>query len=324
MKSDNTDNTNYKYNLNLIAPSGYSPIHKVEQSSKIWKMLGHSVDDNQVSYINNRAKLRFGGSDEERENDLYFTINPNIQNSNSINIAMPVRGGYGLSRIIEKANWYKIADLINNHNIYVVGHSDFTLFHLCLYKFTNTISYAGAMFTSDFSVDSLENLDKFMLDSLNKSVHKQCISYNINPHILNTAHNTNNYIIEGILWGGNLTMLCTIIGSDYMPKIDGGILFVEDINEHPYRVERLLHQLYHANILTRQSALVFGNFSDYKTTDYDNGYDLNNVIDYWQAKLSPHNVQVFTNLAFGHCKTKATLPIGQVCKIQNNQLMINY
>lgn len=315
--------TNYnKYNLNLIAPSGYSPIAKIEQSIKIWKSMGNNIDDIQVESIKHRIHLRFGGSDLQRENDLYLTkfcslnIYDNYAASNNINIAMPVRGGYGLSRIIDKADWYKIASLINNNDVKFVGHSDFTLFHLALYRFTKTISYAGPMFTSDFYVESIDNLDLFMLDSFNKAMHQEGLKYNIKPHILNK--NSRNDNIEGILWGGNLSMLCSIIGSDYMPNIKDGILFIEDINEQPYCIERLLHQLYHSHILTQQVAVIFADFSDYKTTDYDNGYSLQHVIDYWQEKLAKYNIPVFTNLAFGHCKTKATLPIGKECIIIND------
>ncbi len=305
------------YNLNLIAPSGYSPACKIEQAAKIWKSMSNLIDDLQVGKIKQRINLRFGGNELERQSDLYLDSFSNLHLKENINIAMPIRGGYGLSRIIDKVNWSKIADIINNNNIKVVGHSDFTLFHLAVYKFTKTITYAGPMFTSDFCVDNINELDSFMLDSFNKVLNLEAISYDILPHSLNKDNHS-----EGILWGGNLTMICTLVGSEYMPDISEGILFIEDINEPPYRIERSLHQLYHSGILQKQSALIFGNFSSYKTTEYDNGYSLQHVVDYWQHKLSPFNVKIFTNLAFGHCKTKATLPIGKICKIINNQLLI--
>ncbi len=111
----------------------------------------------------------------------------------------------------------------------------------------------------------------------------------------------------GTLWGGNLTMLNHLLGTPYMPDIDGGILFVEDVNEHPYRVERMLLQLLHAGILQRQRALLLGDFSAYRLSDYDNGYDFAAMLDYLRATL---RVPVLTGLPFGHIRDKLTLPVG--------------
>src|SRR3546814_10984666 len=69
---------------------------------------------------------------------------------------------------------------------------------------------------------------------------------------------------RGVLWGGNLAMVASLVGTPYMPKIKGGILFLEDVAEHPFRIERMLTQLWHAGILTRQKAIVLGRFTDYR------------------------------------------------------------
>jgi muramoyltetrapeptide carboxypeptidase len=89
--------------------------------------------------------------------------------------------------------------------------------------------------------------------------------------------------------------------------VDGGILFVEDVNEHPYRVERMLLQLLHAGILHRQQALLLGDFSAYRLSEYDNGYDFASMLDYLRATLP---VPVLTGLPFGHIRDKVTLPVG--------------
>jgi muramoyltetrapeptide carboxypeptidase len=92
-----------------------------------------------------------------------------------------------------------------------------------------------------------------------------------------------------------------------MPKISGGILFVEDVNEHPYRVERMLNQLYQAGILGKQKALILGQFTDYRLAPHDQGYDLPEVIKYVRKT---YGIPVITGLPFGHTPMKVTLPVG--------------
>jgi muramoyltetrapeptide carboxypeptidase len=92
-----------------------------------------------------------------------------------------------------------------------------------------------------------------------------------------------------------------------MPQIEGGILFLEDINEHPYRVERMLLQLLHAGVLARQQAVLLGDFSNYRLSDYDNGYDFDTMLAYLRQRLP---APVLTGLPFGHIRDKATLAVG--------------
>jgi muramoyltetrapeptide carboxypeptidase len=297
---------NISLNLSIIAPSGYSPEIKVQQSIINCQKIGINIINQDRVY---QKFERFGGNDEQRQNDICFSNINNINNiNNNINVIMPVRGGYGFSRLLDQVNWSNASDNIINKNLKVVGHSDFTLFHAALYAHSKIISYAGPMFTSDFSGDKNSEINKFMLDNFYKSMQGFDLSYDvqkINKINKNCASN-----IEGILWGGNLSMICSIIGTKYMPNINDGILFIEDINEHPYRVERMLHSLYHAGILQKQQALIFGDFSDFKLSQYDNGYTFESMLNYWINKLDKYNIAIFNNLKFGHCAEKACLPFG--------------
>jgi len=112
---------------------------------------------------------------------------------------------------------------------------------------------------------------------------------------------------EGQLWGGNLAMLVSLIGTPWLPQITDGILVLEDINEHPFRVERMLLQLYHAGILDRQSAIVLGSFSGSAPNDYDAGYSLETMIDFIRSRL---DIPVIAGLDFGHEQQTVTLPLG--------------
>ena len=113
--------------------------------------------------------------------------------------------------------------------------------------------------------------------------------------------------VRGTLWGGNLAMVNHLLGTPYWPRIEGGILFLEDIGEHPYRVERMLLQLHYAGVLARQQAVVLGDFSGYRLAPHDNGYDFEAMLSYLRALLP---VPVLTGLPFGHIRTHCTLPFG--------------
>jgi len=109
------------------------------------------------------------------------------------------------------------------------------------------------------------------------------------------------------LWGGNLSVLVSLLGTPYFPEIKGGIIFLEDIGEHPYRIERMLSQLLHAGVLAQQKAVLLGQFSDYKLVAHDRGYKLQSVINWLRQQLK---VPVLTNLPFGHVPRKVLLPVG--------------
>jgi muramoyltetrapeptide carboxypeptidase len=115
------------------------------------------------------------------------------------------------------------------------------------------------------------------------------------------------HIKNATLWGGNLAVLCSLVGTPYLPEVKGGVLFLEDIAEHPYRVERMLTQLLHAGILAKQKAVVLGQFTGYQLTPHDKGFKLASVVDWLQSQIK---APVLTNLPFGHVPTKVLLPVG--------------
>ena len=109
------------------------------------------------------------------------------------------------------------------------------------------------------------------------------------------------------MWGGNLSVLTALLGSPYFPNIKGGILFLEDVGEHPYRIERMLTQLLQARILARQKTIILGQFTEYKLTAHDRGYKFQSVVNWLRQQIK---VPVLTNLPYGHVATKVLLPVG--------------
>ena len=112
---------------------------------------------------------------------------------------------------------------------------------------------------------------------------------------------------DAMLWGGNLTVLCSVLGTPFFPKVKGGVLFLEDVGEHPYRIERMLSQLLHAGVLAQQKAIVLGAFTDYQLTPHDRGFNLKSVVQFLRSQLK---VPVLTDLPFGHVTTRVCLPVG--------------
>jgi muramoyltetrapeptide carboxypeptidase len=102
-------------------------------------------------------------------------------------------------------------------------------------------------------------------------------------------------------------MIVSLLGTPYFPRIKGGILFVEDVNEHPYRVERMLLQLRQAGVLDAQRAVLVGQISEWKRSPLDRGYGMKSMLASVRAAT---RVPVLSGLPFGHVPTKVTLPVG--------------
>ncbi len=235
------------------------------------------------------AFQRFGGTDAGRLAQLKAAAaNPEVQ------VVMALRGQYGLTRLLPKIDFAAMAE---SGKIFV-GYSDMTAFHMALMAKTGAISYAGPMFAGDFT--AAEPVD-FTLDDF-----WRCLA---GPtHVIDQLADGNPSVnLTGTIWGGNLAMLVSLLGTEFFPLIEDGILFIEDINEHPYRIERMLLQLMQAGVLARQKALVIGDISGYRLSEADHGYDGAAMIDYLRATLP---LPVLTGLQFGHVPKRVTIPFG--------------
>ncbi|GGX05011.1 muramoyltetrapeptide carboxypeptidase [Pigmentiphaga litoralis] len=232
---------------------------------------------------------RFAGTDAQRLAALQRAA---TQKSRFV---MATRGGYGMSRLLDRIDWKAMAD----SGKLFIGHSDFTAFQLALLAKTGAVSYAGPMAVFDFGGKRVDDLTAALFGETLRG-ELEVLSFD--------SPDSDPVDARGVLWGGNLAMLVSLIGTPYLPRIKGGILFLEDVNEHPYRVERMLLQLHQAGVLARQKAVVLGSFTDYKLSPLDGGYDMASVHAWLRREVK---VPVVTELPFGHVKTKATLPVGE-------------
>jgi len=278
--------------IRLIAPSGY-PHDRDAMARGVARLqaAGCTVDGLDVM---DRAEHRFAGSDAERVADLNrLAIHPSLPD-----IALAIRGGYGATRLLEYIHYGALRERLAGSSTLLVGHSDFTAIQMALYAKSGLVTFGGPMLGADFGAAELHPL---MWDHFWRVASA--------PQF--TAHWSTptqaELDVHGPLWGGNLAVLCSLIGTPYFPQIDGGILFVEDVGEPPYRIERLLYQLHLSGVLDRQRALVLGHFSQCRPHSYDNGYDIHAAFD--QISRAAH-IPVVRGMPFGHEPDKFTLPFG--------------
>ncbi|EAA1654834.1 muramoyltetrapeptide carboxypeptidase [Salmonella enterica subsp. enterica serovar Newport] len=286
--------------FHLIAPSGYC-INQQAALRGVQRLTdaGHQVENDEVI---RRRYQRFAGTDTERLAD----VNSLASLTSPDTIVMPVRGGYGASRLLDRIDWQALASRQQRDPLLICGHSDFTAIQAGLLAQANVITFSGPMLAANFGAETLNTFTEqhFWL-ALRKA-----------RFTVEWQGDGPQCDVQGTLWGGNLAMLISLIGTPWMPTIDKGILVLEDVNEHPFRVERMLLQLEYAGILNRQSAIVLGSFSGAAPNEYDAGYSLESVYAFLRSRLS---VPLITGLDFGHEQRTVTLPIGANATLKNTR-----
>jgi muramoyltetrapeptide carboxypeptidase len=254
---------------------------------------GHEV---QVDPDALTSHMRFAGDDETRLKAIARAA------ASGANIAMISRGGYGLTRLLTQLPYKAIAKSIDNGTQYV-GLSDFTAFQLAVYAKTQRITWQGPALGEDFGLESEPD------DIMQACFDDLCLEQGEGTgwRMPVEALQKNVKVNNAVLWGGNLAVLTSMLGTPYFPLVKKGVLFLEDVGEHPYKIERMLTQLLNAGVLQNQKAIVFGQFTSYKLIPHDKGFKLKTVIDRLRNQLK---IPVLTGLPFGHVSTKVLLPIG--------------
>ncbi len=299
-----------------FAPSGkITDIESVARAKSFLEGLGFELHNIECA---NRVYQRFAGSDQERLNEINDL--PEITSSIGPNIALAMRGGYGISRLLPHIQWDRLAKAVDD-GLIIVGHSDLTALEIGLFAKTGRVSYAGPMLSYDFGRHPSE-LSQFTLNHFQEAIAHQRFEVDVrhDQHWLETPQLSG----EGVLWGGNLSILVSLLSTSYFPSksmIKNGILFIEDVNEHPYRIERMLLQLLQAGVLESQQVIIFGDFSSYQLSQHDDGYDLNACVAQIKSQLKElgTKTQILNNLPFGHCQDKLTLPVGKKCLFNANK-----
>jgi muramoyltetrapeptide carboxypeptidase len=281
------------YDIRLIAPAGY-PHNPDAMQRGIARLeaAGHRVSGKEVL---DRRDLRFAGADAQRAADINSLADPSRPLPD---IALAIRGGYGAHPLLPMLDYPGLGARLRGAPVALVGHSDFTALQCALFAKAGVVTLGGPMLGPDFGANELDPLTwEYFWRTLG------CDRGRVGWE----APETPEVAVEGTIWGGNLAMLSGLVGSPYFPVVEGGLFFVEDVAEPPYRVERMLYHLLHAGVLGRQKALLVGDFTSYRVSDYDNGYDIDVALERIAAAAG---IPVVRGLPFGHGPAKFTLPFG--------------
>jgi muramoyltetrapeptide carboxypeptidase len=283
--------TQRPYGIGLYAPAGFAADPAaIDRAVARLSSLGHRVV---VDPTCRTRWQRFSAVDDERlAAVLRMAADPGVE------LAIAVRGGYGWSRLIDRLDFKALAATGTRW----LGHSDFTAFQLAALAHAAMTTFAGPMASYDFGAAMPS---AFTLDHCWGLLGSE-------RYAVNCALDGPDFVGEGTLWGGNLAMVAHLAGTPHLPRVDGGILFLEDVGEHPYRVERMLYQLHLAGVLVRQRAVLLGDFTGYELGPNDNGYDAAAMVAHIRSHLALH---LYTGLPFGHGPEKLTLPVGGRCAL---------
>lgn len=247
--------------------------------------------------ITSRQYLRFAGTDSQRASDL--------QNIATGAIAAPklllgVRGGYGAMRLLPMIDWSTLGRIMKERGTILAGFSDVTAIQCALLAKGGMSSLAAPMLYSEFGkinpdqVTCQQFANALSNPNLTISIEDASLTSQQLPSILTTGAPK---AVRGTIWGGNLSVVSALAGSEYLPRIEGGIVFLEDVGEQAYRIERMLYDLYLAGMFKGQQAIVFGALSGSGEDSYDKRYDVATVVRQLHQLTG---LPVYSGMRFGH------------------------
>lgn len=257
------------------------------------KAMGHDVEVDPSAFA---THMRFAGDDETRLAAIHRAA------ASGADVAMITRGGYGLTRLLPQIKYKAVAKAIEKGTQFV-GLSDFTAFQSAVLAKTGARTWSGPAVGEDFGVEGepdeiTQDCFEDLVTGRGEGAGWQLPKSELREKLWET---------KGTLWGGNLAIVTALTGTPWLPSVPGGILYLEDVHEHPYRIERMLTQLLYAGVLGSQKAILLGHFTNYKPAPHDKGYRLQTVVDWLRRQVK---APVFTQLPFGHVPTKVVLPTG--------------
>jgi muramoyltetrapeptide carboxypeptidase len=293
--------------IGLVAPA--SPQHdesRLERGIQYLESLGYRVEIGKSLY--NRHLEYLAGTDEERCSDIESMFsNP------AIDAIFCVRGGYGTMRFLHQLDF----DIIRHNPKIFVGFSDITALQLAVFAQTGLITFSGAMPSVEMADESgsmePETEESFwaMLTGDFPSSRLVDCEYYFPVGDTICLHEGGQ---EGTLLGGNLTLLASLCGSPYVPSWKDAIVVIEEVSEEPYRVDRMLAQLWNSGALQEAGAILFGQCSMPKSQrSVTNQPSMEAVLQDYATRC---NIACISNFLYGHQKKKLTLPIGATVQMQ--------
>ena len=274
--------------IGIFSPSGRANPAQVAAGAAFLESMGHRVVTSPQALLEWRY---FAGNDAARVEGFHRLLA-----EPSVDILMASRGGYGLTRILPRIDWRRVRAARKA----LVGFSDFTALNCAALARAGLASFHGPMVGVDFGDGAP---DDFMLSHFEAALSGggDTVDVDVEPGSAPAR-------IDGTLWGGNLSLLAHLVGTPFLPRVDGGILYLEEIGEQPYAVERMLVHLAQAGVLRGQRAILLGDFTDCTPTNTGRyAYSMSEAVETLREIAG---CPVLEGLPFGHVARKLTLPFG--------------
>ncbi len=280
--------------IGLVCPAGYMTVDACAECIRVLQeewgykvKIGATVGGNSQTY--------FSGTDEERLADFQ-----NMLDDDEVQAILCARGGYGMGRIIEDINFKKF----KKNPKWIIGYSDITVLHAHLYS-NYYISSLHAPMAAAFNEAGYINR---YVQSLKSALEGKWARYSCEPHELNRTGEA-----IGELVGGNLALVSHLVGTDSDYKTKGRILFLEDVGEYTYNIDRMMYQLKRSGKLSKLAGLIIGGFTDMKDTDRPFGKPVYQLI---HDIIKDYDYPVCFNFPVSHGKENYALKIGAGYKLK--------
>lgn len=239
------------------------------------------------------------GTDRERADDVNRMFS-----DNGVDAIFCLRGGYGTPRILPFLDY----DVIRRNPKILLGYSDITALLLAIHKMTGLIGYHGPIARQNFSDYTLSEFKRVLFNPKSKTVIGSPPPFEAREGYVDDENRITKFTggtARGKLVGGNLSLLTALLGTPYEPDFKNRILFLEDVGESAYSIDRMLTQLWLAGRLQQVAGIAFGKFTDAESSG--NSYSIEEVI---QMRCEPLGVPTVRGLMFGHVEDQTVVPIG--------------
>lgn len=288
--------------IGITCPAGYMAYEKAAECIRVLQdEWGYNVKVGKT--VGGNSETYFSGTDEERLKDIQ-----KMMDDDDVKAILFARGGYGIGRIIDRLNFKKF----KKNPKWIIGFSDITVFHNHLYS-NYYISSLHAPMAAAFN--DAGYLNKYV-QSLKNALEGKWAKYSCDPHQYNKTGEA-----IGELVGGNLALFVHTIGTPSEVKTKGKILFLEDIGEQKYNIDRMFYQLKRSGKLNKLEGLIIGHFSDVQDTERPFGQEVDDII---YDLVKEYDYPICFNFPVSHDKENYALKIGvgYKLKITNKKVIL--
>lgn len=274
--------------IGLIAPGSPVPEERIARAIETVQHMGWQPVLGRHIY---EEKGYLAGSDEMRLQDLH-----SMYQDKSIDGIWCLRGGYGCTRLLSRIDY----DMIRKNAKPLMGYSDITALHIAIHREANVIGYHSPVAASKRTEYTMHSLRQVMFGEKKVKIH----------NLETESHR--RYVISagkasGVLLGGNLSLLVALVGTRWAPSYRNKLVFIEDIGEKPYRIDRMLVQLFQGSDLQQAAGIILGQFNDCEAKANEKSLTLEETL---RHQFGSMQVPVYYGFSFGHVDDQCTLPIG--------------